>query len=138
MKENIKIAVVYRSMTGHSKKLATAIGAKFAVTPQDLKTNQTVPQCDVLVVVGGIYSGDSLPDMKEFVNAIAPSSTPKVVLVSSSATGKGQTNVTEAFKNKGIDILGEYICYGGFVILKMFHPNKQEIADAVTFVDNII
>ena len=131
----IKIAVVYRSMTGHSKKIARAIAGELGVEVQDVKGKPSFKDVDLMFVVGGVYSGESLPEMLEFVRTLDSAAVKKVALVTSSASDKvGQDEVRAVLKSNDIKIANqEYRCRGNFLVYKMGHPNKKEIADAVEF-----
>ena len=86
-------------------------------------------------IIGGIYSGKSLPDMVEYVGSLTPSMVKEVVLITSSLQDKhGQTQVRAILESNKVKVRAEeYRCRGNFLFLKMGRPNKKEIAEAVKF-----
>ena len=131
----MKIAVAYRSMSGHSKKIAKAIAKEFGVLPIDVKTKPTIESIDLMFIVGGVYSSESLPELKQFAGDLNSKNVKKVVLITSSATRKvGQNNVRSILTANGVNVsIEEYHCLGNFLFFKMGHPNKEEINGAVQF-----
>ena len=56
-------AVLFRSMTGHSKKIANAVAAELGVEALNIKNKPVLQNIDLLFIAGGIYSGKSLPEL---------------------------------------------------------------------------
>lgn len=130
----MKIAIIYRSMTGHSKKIARAIANAFEVEAQNVKKKPSLENINLLFIVGGIYSRKSLPEMLDYVKTLSNKTAQKVVLITSSAMDKaGQDDVRKILTANEIEVLGEYRCRGNFLFIKMGHPNKKEIQGAVDF-----
>ena len=137
----MKIAILYRSVTGHSKKIARAMSAEFGVMPQNIKRKPPQPDgVDLAFVVGGIYAGRSLPCVIEYTKTLMPSAVKTAVLVTSSASDKnGQDEVREILQANGIKVITEeYRCRGRFLFIKIGHPNKKEIAGAVEFARRMV
>ena len=131
----MKQAVVYASMTGHSKKIANAIGKELGVEPQNVKVNPTLGKVEVLFIVGGIYGNESMPEMINFANQLGKEQVKKVVLITS-RTGKTatQASLRKVLEGKGILVeVEEYLCRGSFLFIGLGHPNRKEIEDAVKF-----
>lgn len=131
----MKKAVVYASMTGHSKKIANAIGKELGIEPQNVKVNPTLGKVEVLFIVGGIYGNESMPEMINFVNQLGKEQVKKVVLITS-RTGKTatQAGLRKVLEGKGIFVESEeYLCRGNFLFIGLGHPNRKEIEDAVKF-----
>jgi len=133
----MKTAILYRSMTGHSKKIARAIGVELGLQPQNIKTVSCdkLDGVDLAFIIGGIYSGKSLPEMIEYVKTLTPAMVKEVVLITSSLQDKhGQDEVRAILEANKIKVRAEeYRCRGNFLFLKMGHPNKNEITAAVKF-----
>jgi len=131
----MKTAILYRSMTGHSKKIARAIAKAIETEPLNVKKKPPLPEnIDLVFIIGGIYSGKSLPEMTNYVKALKPENVAKAVLITSSMMDKtGQDEVRQILTDNGIEVLDEYRCCGNFLFLKMGHPNKKEINGAVEF-----
>jgi len=130
----MKTAVIYRTMTGHSKKIANAVAAALGTEALNIKDNPALVDIDLLFIAGGIYSGASLPETIEFVKTLDSSQVKKAALITSSMSDKvGQDEVRKLLEAGGIKVLDEYRCRGNFLFLKMGHPNKQEKEGAVRF-----
>ena len=133
------VAVLYRSMTGHSKKIAKAVGTEFGIEPQNIKKKPQLKNIDLAFIIGGIYSGKSLPDMIEYAKTLTPAAVKTAALITSSARNKhGQDEVRNILESNGVKVAAdEYRCRGNFLFIKMGHPNKKEIAAAVEFAKKI-
>lgn len=130
----MKTAVIYRSMTGHSKKIANKIAAELGISAISIKDNPKLADIDLLFIVGGIYGGASLPDMLEYIKSLNNTQVRKAALITSSTSDKtGQDEVRKILTSGGIEVIDEYRCYGNFLFTKLGHPNKQEIQGAVIF-----
>lgn len=134
----MKTAIIYRSVTGHSKKIAQAVASELKIEAQNIKSKPKL-QGDLLFIVGGIYAGKSHSDSLEFIKTLNSNDFKKVALITSSASNKkGQDEVRSILQNNGIEVLQEeYHCRGNFLFIGMFHPNKKEIAGAVEFAKKI-
>jgi len=68
-------------------------------------------------VAGGIYSGNSLPDMIEYLKTLTPDKIKKIVLITSSTADKtGQDEARQILADNGIEVeTEEYRCRGNFV-----------------------
>lgn len=136
----MNIVVLYRSMTGHSKKIAKAIAAELGVEAQNIKAKPELNGIDLLFVVGGIYKGKSMPDMIEYIKTLNPDKAKKAVLITSSASDKkGQNDVREVLLSNNIEVVPEECrLRGNFLFIKLGHPNKTEIAEAISFAKKYI
>lgn len=129
----MKAKVVYATMTKHSKKLAEAIARELNLTAENVKDNPVIEDLDLLYIVGGIYGGESGPDMISFVSKLE-NQVKKAVLVTSCCSKKAtQNRVRQILMEQGIEVMNEFICQGSFLILGMGHPNKKDVEDAVEF-----
>ena len=134
---NIKI--VYATKTKHSKKIAEAIGESFDIQASNILDNSTLGEVDLLFIVGGIYGGQSLPELIEFVKSLDGEKIKNVALITSSASKKqGQAAIRSILEEKNINVLDELICQGSFLIMKFGHPNKDDIQEAVNFAKQIL
>jgi len=128
-------ALIFATKTGHSRKLAEAIGKELAIVPQNFKQVSTIQSVDLLFLVGGIYAGKSLPEFLEFVQSLQPEVVKKVVLVTSSM-GKQtkQEVIRQLLLAKRIDVAKEeYTCQGNFLFFGMGHPDASELMAAAAF-----
>jgi flavodoxin len=131
----MNVAVVYATVTGHSRKIAQAIAQRLSVEAQDYKSKPTLDSVDLLFMVSGIYAGKSSADFLSYVKEIEPAAVHEVVLITSSM-GKTtrQVMVREALEAKGVAVASdEYTCQGNFLFFGWGHPKKEEIDGAADF-----
>ena len=129
-----EINIIYATMTKHSKKIAEAVGAALQVKAQNVKENPVLGETGLLFIVGGIYGGESMPEMLEFVKKLDGTKIKSAALITSSVSDKkGQESVRKLLEEKGIKVVDEMRCFGNFVVVKLGHPNKTEINRAVEF-----
>lgn len=134
---NIKI--IYATKTKHSKKIAEAIGKALSIEAFNIKDNPVIEEADAIFIVGGIYGGQSLPELIEFVKNLDGEKIKNAVLMTSSASKKqGQADIRSILEEKNINVLDELICQGSFLIMKFGHPNKDDIQEAVNFAKQIL
>jgi hypothetical protein len=125
-------------MTRHSKKLAEAIAQTLNVRAENIKKNPILQDVDLLFVVGGIYGGESKPELVEFVKRLDSSEIKRAVLVTSSATKKqGQKTIRALLVDKGIEVLGETICQGSFLFMSFGHPNQVDVDEVVRYANKV-
>jgi len=133
------ISVVYATKTQHSKKLAEAIGKELDVEAINITKHPHHKASGLLFLVGGIYAGKSNPDLLSYAEKLDASITSKVVLVTSSAsaTHRNQRDLRELLVGKGIDVVDEITCPGGFLFIKFSRPNKIDIQSVAEAAKNI-
>lgn len=126
--------IIYATKTKHSKKIAEAIGSALGIPAENINTKPVVKDADYLFIVGGIYGGDSSPEMLTYVKTLDPMSVKHAVLITSCASNKqGQDTVRKILKEKNIPVADEFICLGSFLLARMGHPNLEDIQAAVAF-----
>ncbi len=128
-----KQAVLYATMTGHSRKIAKAVGKALDVRVLDIRTRPLLADVDLLFIVGGVYGGKSLPALLEYVKGLDKECVKKAVLVTSSAREQKQDDLRRLLHEKDIEVLDEFACPGSFLFLRFGHPNKRDIEQAVAF-----
>jgi flavodoxin len=120
-------------MTKHSKKIAEAISEELKVPAENVKSNPSAENTDLMFIVGGVYGGESLPEMLAYVKSLGGKVKKAVLITSCASKTKEQKTVRDSLTELGIEVLGEYICQGSFLLAGMGHPNKKEIREAVEF-----
>ncbi len=129
-----KISIIYATKTRHSKKIAEAIGKALNIQALNVSTRPVLEDTDLLFIVGGIYGGESLPLLLDFVKALDRGKVKRAALVTSCASKKHrQDSVRKLLQQKGIEVLDEIICRGSFLFIGFGHPNKRDIEEAVNF-----
>ena len=134
---NIKIA--YLSKTGHSKKIAQAVGQELGIDPLNIADNPTIFGTDLLIIIGGVYYGDCDPEMAEFGAKIKPVNAQKVALITSCSSKKDTlSKLISSLKANYVEIVGECMVPGAFLLMNFGHPNKQDIETTVAFARKIV
>ena len=135
----MKGAVIYSSMTGHSKKIAKAIEEKTNLKAYNVKDKPELKGYDMLFIVSGIYASKARPELIEYTNLLTEDNTKKIILITSSTSGMKQKDIRAVFEKKGILVnKEEYICKGGFLFKDMGRPNSDDINGVIDFVKSII
>lgn len=128
-----RIAIMYATMTGHSRKIAAAIGRTMNIEAVNVSARPMLAGVDLLFIVGGIYGGESLPRLLKYVQTLHANSVKKVALVTSSAREQKQDSVRKMLEDRDIEVLDEFRCPGSFLFLSFGHPNKADVKQAVDF-----
>lgn len=131
-------AVIYATKSGHSKKIADAIAKELGTTALDIKPNPILYSIDLLYIVGGIYGGQSSPELLDYVRSLDNSMIKESVLITSCASKKAkQEEIRRILTEKNIAVKeDEFICQGSFLFFGRKHPNAADINDAVSFAKN--
>jgi flavodoxin len=131
----MNIALIYATMTGHSRKIARALQETLGVEAVDIKTNPKLESIDLLFVVGGIYGGTATPELLAYLKQVNSTQVKKAVLLTSSGGKTAQQNdVRAVLTENGIEVADEeFTCQGGFLFVGLGHPNKTDLQNAVAF-----
>ena len=130
----MKTNIVYSTMTGHSKKVAKAIGNELGIDIINIKSNYQLNDVDLLYIVSGIYGDKSSPNLIEYVKTLNKDQISNVILITlSGAKTTKATEVRELLDNNGIKVLEEFVCPGGFLCFGG-HPNKEDITNVINFI----
>ncbi|WP_073994411.1 flavodoxin domain-containing protein [Parasporobacterium paucivorans] len=132
----MKIAVIYLTKTGHSRKIANAIAGELNIHAEDISMNPGIADVDILYIVGGIYGGKSDPIMIEYIKGIDSTMVKKAVLLTSCVSKKfKQDEVREILRRKNIEVSSEeFVCQGGLGFIGRKHPNSSDLENAIAFV----
>jgi len=86
-------------------------------------------ETSLLFLVGGIYAEKSNPALLSYAERLDASFVRKAVLVTSSVSisQRNQKALRALLVKKGIDVVDEITCTGGFLFIKFSHPNKSDI-----------
>lgn len=128
------IAVLYATKTNHSKKLAQAVGTALGVPAKSFTENPDLSDIDLLFIVGGIYGGVSLPELLAYLEALETPALKYAALVTSCGSGKQrQGAVRRILEEKGVRVLGEFVCKGAILFVSLTHPNAKDLQSASDF-----
>jgi flavodoxin len=126
--------VVYFSMGGNTRKVAEAIAGELGVTAKNIKSVDTLPE-DAFIFLGTGCYGAMLPgEIAEFIARNRMQGKP-IALFTTSAFGWGKEMVLmeKQIKDKGVNIVGSFNCYGQFLAARRGHPNQQDLENARAF-----
>jgi flavodoxin len=127
--------VLYYSLTGNTKKLASAIAEELGVEAQNIKSATSVPADGVLFMGSGSYGDKPGEDMARFIEKNDFASR-KVALFGTSGAGAGKEvqAMAEALKQKRAIVLGSYFTKGkAFVVVNIGRPSKEDLEGARKF-----
>lgn len=132
----MKIAIIYYTKLGHSKKIAQSIAQEFQIKAHDIRENPELNRIDLLYIVSGIYGGNSAPELLAFLRTLDRQQIKQAVLMTSSG---GKTTraaeVNSVLTEIGIPVgEEEFTCQGAILFVGMGHPNKTDIQNALAFV----
>lgn len=135
----MNVKIVYFSKTGHSKKIAEAVGEALSVDVLNIEDKPSLFAVDLLIIVGGIYNGLSAPEVLQFGEKLKPSMTQRAAIITSSAFRKdSQDRLSLTLKSNYIEVMGECIVRGSFAIISMGSPNRKDFDVAIQFTSDII
>jgi len=135
----IKAGIIYATRTKHSQKLAQAIGLALNIEPENIASQPQIADMDLLIIVGGIYGGESMQELIEYVRKLDSSAAKSVALVTNCASGRQkQLTVRSILEGNGIDVIDEFVCKGAILFVAARHPNAMDLANATNFVKTVI
>ena len=127
--------VLYYSLTGNTKKMASAIAEELGVDATSIKALTGVPKDGLLFLGSGSYGDKPSEDMAKFIEKYDFKDR-KIALFGTSAKGAGLEvrGMEEALKQKGANIIGNYYCKGkAFVVVNIGHPGRDDLEGAKKF-----
>ena len=134
----IKTGIVYATKTKHSKKLAEAIGSALNIEAENIASHPNLKDVDLLIIIGGIYGGESTPELIEYVRDLNPSVIKSVALVTSCGSGRQkQITVRKILEDNGIGVIDEFVCKGAILFVSLRHPNDHDLMAAVDFAESM-
>ena len=130
----MEIGLTYATKTKHSKKIAESIAGELKIEAKNVSSHPSYENIDLLFLAGGIYGGESLPEMIEFAKQLTPQQVKNVILVTSCVSKKAyQEAVRRQLTANGINVIDEFMCQGNFLFFGLGHPDHKDIENAVTF-----
>lgn len=129
------VSVLYYSMTGNTKKMATAIAEELGVKALNVKETVSVTQEGVLFIGSGCYGDKPGEEITKFIGRNDFSGR-KVALFGTSGAGAGKEvqAMAEALKQKGAVVLGDYHTKGkAFIVVNIGHPGREDLEGARKF-----
>ncbi|MGD0451097.1 MAG: flavodoxin domain-containing protein [Candidatus Bathyarchaeia archaeon] len=135
----MKIALVYFSRGGNTRKIAEAMAEELGVTAVDVKKEQPdVSDVDLLVVGSGTYGGKPGKEMVAYLENLKPVASKKAACFSSCASGdasKTLQTMKDILSKKGYSNVDSFSCLGKWLmgLSRRGHPSDEELAHAREF-----
>ena len=134
-----KTGIVYATKTKHSEKLAEAIGSALNIKAENIASQTQFTDIDLLFIIGGIYGGESMTELIEYVRKLDPSMVKSVALVTNCGSGKQkQITVRKILEDNGIKVIDEFVCRGAIFFVALRHPDAMDLEKAADFAKGII
>lgn len=124
----------------HTKKIAEAMGRAIHVTPQTMNADMTSVEADILFLGCGIYGGNVLPEVMQYIETLNPEKVKRIVLFSTSAKGEDQTQpLREKLISRGFNVDAKtFAGKGSFMFfVNRSQPDKKEESKAAEFAKEI-
>jgi len=130
--------VVYYSLTGNTRKVADAIAGELGVVAKDVRNVSDLSAGDYVFLGSGCYGAVLPGEITEFINR-SRLQNHKVVLFNTSGFGmKKELGLFEnQLRNKGVNVVDRYECFGRFAAVRMGHPDAGELQKAREFARRI-
>jgi flavodoxin len=135
----VKIALVYFSRGGNTRRIAEVIAEELGVTGVDVvKEKPDVSDVDLLVVGSGTYGGKPGKGMVSYLENLKPVGEKKAACFSSCASGDASKTL-QAMKGilstKGYSTVDCFSCLGKWLmgLSRRGHPSDEELAQAREF-----
>ncbi len=135
----MKIALIYFSRGGNTRKIAEAMAEEFGVKAVDVKKEKPdVSDVDLLVAGSGTYAGKPGKDMVAYLQNLKPVSGKKAACFSSCASGDASKTLQimkDILSEKGYSNVDSFSCLGKWLmgLSRRGHPNDEELAKAKEF-----
>jgi flavodoxin len=135
----MKIAVVYFSRGGNTRKIAEVIAEELEVTAVDVKKEQPdVSEVDLLVVGSGTYGSKPGKELVTYLENLKPVAGIKAACFSSCASGDASKTLQvmkDILSQKGYSPVDCFSCLGKFLmgLSRRGHPSDEELAQARAF-----
>lgn len=135
----MRVAVLYATLTGHSRKIAIAIAKELKVRLYDAATVPNIQRYDLVFIVSGIYDGKSSPELIHYAKSFSPEQAHKVVFITSSMTLSEPLDVKEILIRNEMNVQSRcFTCKGRYKNTGITHPNRADINSAVSFAKSFV
>jgi len=135
----MRIALVYFSRGGNTRKVAEAMAEELGVSAVDVKKEQPdVSDVDLLVVGSGTYGSRPGREMVAYLRSLKPVSGKKAACFSSCASGQASgtfETMKDLLSSKGYSNVDCFTCLGKWLMgfSRRGHPSEEELAHAREF-----
>jgi len=134
----MKVAVVYYSKSGNTKKVAEAMANELGTGAESIKDEPELEGVDLLFVGSGCYGGKLTGKTVEFLEGL-----PDIKRAAVFGTYLGQTSAIESMKKalekKGVEVIDEWGCSGAFLyFMQRGRPNEKDLEEARQFANSVL
>lgn len=135
----MKVALIYSTKTGHTKKIAEAMAKELGIEAQNIADKPVLNNVDLLLVGSGVYGGKISPELLAYLEGVDSKKVKKAIIFITSLSKKNQSAYLRDFLvRKGIEVnKDEFVCKGKFLFFSTKHPNEEDVKSAVEFVKKI-
>jgi len=128
-------AVIYKSRSGNTAKLAEAVAGAIGVKAQPVSDNPAVNGVDTLFVGASIYAERIDKALRVFLPALDKSQVKKVVVFGTACGPKSAHGEIKALlAPKGIEVADEFFqCRGKFLFINKGRPDEADLKAAADF-----
>ena len=134
----MKVAVVYSSMSGNTKKVANAMANELGTEAKPINEEPDLEGIDLLFIGSGCYGGKLKGETVKFLENLKDIKKTAVF-----GTYMGQTRAIESMKKalekKGVEVIDEWGCTGAFLyFMNRGRPNEKDLERARQFANSVL
>ncbi len=134
----MKVAVVYCSKSGNTKKVAEAMAGEMGTGAESIKDEPELGGVDLLFIGSGCYNKKLTGNMVKFLENLKG-----IKMAAVFGTYLGETKAIESMKGilekKGIDVIDKWGCTGAFLyLMNRGRPNEKDLELARDFANSVL
>ena len=135
----MKIAVIYSSITGNTKKIAKAIAQEIRADLFPVKSPPKLQDYDLIFLGSGTYGNRPHQSLISFIKKTNLSGKKVAGFMTYASNRKGLDFLEALLLDKKAKIIGLWGTTSRIIfILKRSHPDKSELSSALIFAKNIV
>ncbi len=132
--------IIYSTKANHGQRLAQKIGTALNIPFSPVSERPTLNNIDILFIIGGIYSGNTLPELLPYIKSLTADSVKRAALITC-PSGFYDVRLPESRQllthkllvEKNIEVIGEHFCPCGLIPLPFGQPSSKEIERTMKF-----
>ena len=134
----MKVAVVYYSKSGNTKKVAEAMANELGTGAESTKDEPELEGVDLLFIGSGCYGGKLTGKTAKFLEGLKDIKRAAVF-----GTYLGETKAIESMKEilekKGVEVIDKWGCSGAFLyLMNRGRPNEKDLELARQFANSVL
>ncbi len=137
----MKVSVLYHSITGNTKKIAEAIADEVGVYAENITHDSNKFTADVLFLGDGNYVSNIHKVTKELIKSLENKNIKNIAVFGTyGGMNNAKAKMIELIKNNGLNVLDEnFFCKGkAWGVLNRNKPGKEDIEGAKDFARHVI